>query len=468
MQAGIAPPRLLYPGPVLVAFAVLLCLTALLAFVNERFVRLPATVGVSLGGMLLALLLGLLSLLGLKAPAAVLGGLLIRLDFNTFVLNGVLSLLLFAGALGLDTRQILAQWRSILSLALVGTLLSTALIGAASYFLLNALGLEVPLIGALLFGALISPTDPVAVLDKIKQYALPARSEALIAGESLFNDGVGVVLYLTLLGLVAAVPGTGVPGAHASDSGLGGAVLLFGREALGGALFGMVLGGLGALALRQIEQEGVETLIMLALAVGGYAAASALGLSGPVAMVLAGLCLSEVKSQVFGGSSVGHIRSFWHTIDQVINLLLFTFVGLDVLLLRPSPLEVGAGLLLVVVVLAARLISVGLPLSLLRRREGYGRYTVRLLTWGGLRGAIAISLALGLPQSPYRETLITVTYIIVLFTILVQGLSIGPLVERAVTASTEHLQSAEDFHPEGLDDPEPHYAQVADPLDVKP
>ena len=434
----------------------LLCLTALLAFVNERFVRLPATVGVSLGGMLLALLLGLLSLLGLKAPAAVLGGLLTRLDFNTFVLNGVLSLLLFAGALGLDTRQILAQWRSILSLALVGTLLSTALIGAASYFLLNALGLEVPLIGALLFGALISPTDPVAVLDKIKQYALPARSEALIAGESLFNDGVGVVLYLTLLGLVAAVPGVGVPGAHA-DSGLGGAVLLFGREALGGALFGMVLGGLGALALRQIEQEGVETLIMLALAVGGYAAASALGLSGPVAMVLAGLCLSEVKSRVFGGSSVEHIRSFWHTIDQVINLLLFTFVGLDVLLLRPSPLEGGAGLLLVAVVLAARLISVGLPLSLLRRREGYGRYTVRLLTWGGLRGAIAISLALGLPQSPYRETLITVTYIIVLFTILVQGLSIGPLVERAVTASPEPRYGPE-FHP----------VQASDPLDVKP
>ncbi len=448
------------------AFAVLLCLTALLAFVNERFVRLPATVGVSLGGMLLALLLGLLSLLGLGQPAAVLGGLLTRLDFNTFVLNGVLSLLLFAGALGLDTRQILAQWRSILSLALVGTLLSTALIGVSSWWLLNAMGLEVPLIGALLFGALISPTDPVAVLDKIKQYALPARSEALIAGESLFNDGVGVVLYLTLLGLVA-VPGVHVVGAHAADSGLGGAALLFVREALGGALFGAVLGGAGALALRQIEQEGVETLIMLALAVGGYAAASALGLSGPIAMVLAGLCLSEVKSRVFGGSSVEHIRSFWHTIDQVINLLLFTFVGLDVLLLRPSWLEVGAGLLLVVVVLVARLLSVGLPLSLLRRREGYGAYTVRLLTWGGLRGAIAISLALGLPQSPYRETLITVTYVIVLFTILVQGLSIGPLVEKAVTASPEHLQSADDFYPDGLEDAEPHYAPAADPLDVK-
>ncbi|WP_424949573.1 cation:proton antiporter [Deinococcus sp.] len=433
------------------AFAVLLCLTALLAFINERFVRLPATVGVALGGMLLALLLGLLSLLGVKAPANVLGGLLTHLDFSKFVLNGVLSLLLFAGALGLDTRQILAQWRSILSLALVGTLLSTALIGVSSWWLLNALGLPIPLGGALLFGSLISPTDPVAVLDKIKQYALPARSEALIAGESLFNDGVGVVLYLTLLGVVAAVPG-----AHGAGEGLGGAVLLFGREALGGALFGVVLGGLGALALRQIEQEGVETLIMLALAVGGYAAATALGLSGPIAMVLAGLCLSEVKSRVFGGSSVEHIRSFWHTIDQVINMLLFTFVGLDVLLLRPSGLEVGVGALLVGVVLAARLLSVALPLRVLRRREGYGRYTVRLLTWGGLRGAIAISLALGLPESSYRETIITVTYIIVLFTILVQGLSIGPLVQRAVTASREPPGGTGELLAEG---------PVADPLE---
>lgn len=443
------------------AFAVLLCLTALLAFLNERFFRLPGTVGVALGGMLLALLLGLLSLLGVKAPASVLGGLLTRLDFSTFVLNGVLSLLLFAGALGLDTRQILAQWRSVLSLALFGTLISTALIGASSYFLLNALGLEVPLIGALLFGALISPTDPVAVLDKIKQYALPARTEALIAGESLFNDGVGVVLYLTLVGLAVAVPD-----AHAvGGNGLGGALLLFGREALGGALFGALLGGLGALALRQVEQEGVETLLMLALAVGGYAAATALGLSGPIAMVLAGLCLSEVKSRVFGGSSVEHIRSFWHTIDQVINLLLFTFVGLDVLLLRPSGLEVWAGILLVVVVLGARLLSVGLPLALLRQREGYGPYTVRLLTWGGLRGAIAISLVLSLPQSSYRETLITVTYIIVLFTILVQGLSIGPLVERAVTASPENRQGAEDDFPEGLVSELPRQ-QGSGPLDI--
>ncbi|WP_407570676.1 cation:proton antiporter [Deinococcus altitudinis] len=451
------------------AFAVLLCLTALLAFLNERFVRLPATVGVALGGMLLALLLGVLSLLGVREPASVLGGLLTRLDFSTFVLNGVLSLLLFAGALGLDTRQILAQWRSILSLALFGTLISTALIGVSSYFLLNALGLNVPLIGALLFGALISPTDPVAVLDKIKQYALPARSEALIAGESLFNDGVGVVLYLTLLGLVAG------PAAHATG-GLGGALLLFGQEALGGAVFGVLLGGLGALALRQVEQEGVETLLMLALAVGGYAAADALGLSGPIAMVLAGLCLSEVKSRVFGGSSVDHIRSFWHTIDQVINLLLFTFVGLDVLLLRPSGLEVWAGALLVVVVLGARLVSVGLPLALLRRRAGFGPYTVRLLTWGGLRGAIAISLVLSLPASSYRETLVTVTYIIVLFTILVQGLSIGPLVERAVTASPEAAsletlglrtgQSAEDSSPDGLA-PEPPHRQGTDPLDLQ-
>jgi monovalent cation:H+ antiporter, CPA1 family len=416
---------------VLNAFAVLLCLTALLAFINERFVRLPATIAVTLGGMLTALLLLLLAKLGYPAPAEQLHAQLTRLDFSQFVLNGVLSLLLFAGALGLDVRQIVAQRRSILALALGSTLLSTALVGGLAYLLLNALGLQVPLLGALLFGALISPTDPVAVLDKVKQFNLPARTEALIAGESLFNDGVGVVLYLSLLGLAAG------GGAAGHSGGVADALLLFGREALGGALFGALLGGLGFLTLRQITQEGVEVLLMLSLAVGGYAAASALGLSGPIAMVTLGLCLSEVKARVFGGASVQYIRSFWHTTEEVINSLLFMFIGLDVLLLRPNLSELWAGLVLIAVVLAVRAFSVWLPMLFLRAREGYGTHTVRLLTWGGLRGAIAISLALGLPPSAYQGTLLIVTYAVVLFTILVQGLTIGPLVQRAVEDSQD-------------------------------
>jgi monovalent cation:H+ antiporter, CPA1 family len=176
----------------------------------------------------------------------------------------------------------------------------------------------------------------------------------------------------------------------------------------------------------------VEVLLMLSLAVGGYAAASALGLSGPIAMVTLGLCLSEVKARVFGGASVQYIRSFWHTTEEVINSLLFMFIGLDVLLLRPNLSELWAAILLIVVVLAVRAFSVWLPMLFLRAREGYGTHTVRLLTWGGLRGAIAISLALGMPPSAYQGTLLTVTYAVVLFTILVQGLTIGPLVQRAV------------------------------------
>ncbi|GHF40400.1 CPA1 family monovalent cation:H+ antiporter [Deinococcus metalli] len=415
----------------LTAFAVLLCVTAVLAYLNERLLKLPTTVGVTLSGALAsAALIGLdaLGLIpGVRHWAATL---LQTLNFTEFVLNGILSLLLFAGSLSLDAAQMLRQRGSILLLAFLSTLISTFLIGFAAYGLFRVLGLDVPLLWALLFGALISPTDPVAVLDLLKRARVPARIETLIAGESLFNDGVGVVIFL----VVAAVAGIGPHGTHQDVTVL--SVLgLFVREALGGLLFGALLGGLGAAMVRTIDQRAVEVLITLALVVGGYVAAAALGTSGPLAMVVAGLVMSAAKRRVFSEEARHHVEGFWETVDQVLNIVLFAFIGLDVLLTRPSTAQVVASVLMVGVALAARYVSVALPFALVRAREGYGAYTVRLLTWGGLRGGIAISLALGLPDSPYRPLLLTATYAVVLFTIAVQGLTILPLVRRASDAT---------------------------------
>lgn len=418
----------------LTAFAVLLTLTALLGWVNERFVRLPTTIGVTLAGAAAGVLVILADVFGLAPQARDdLVAVLSTLDFTQFVLNGILSILLFAGALGLDARQMLAQRRSILLLAVVGTLISTALVGLAAWGVFGLLGLGVPLLGALVLGALISPTDPVAVLDLLKRAPVPDRLRTLIAGESLFNDGVGVVLFLIVAGLAGASHGTHV------EPTVAGALTLFVREAIGGLLLGAALGLVGWYLTKTIDGYVVELLITLAMVIGGYLLAIRLGVSGPLAMVVAGLAMSLGKDAFY--SQTRHlVEDFWETLDQLFNVLLFAFIGLDVLLTETTWAQVAAGLLLIPICLAARYLSVALPLRLVRESQGYGPWTVRMLTWGGLRGGIAISLALGLPHGlPYRTHLVTATYAVVLFSIAVQGLTVLPVIRRAADA----LETAE-------------------------
>lgn len=413
----------------LTAFAVLLGLTAVMAWVNERFLRIPTTVGVTLAGAVSAVVLIGLDLLGwdlgLKEQLV---GVLTTLDFTDFVLNGILSVLLFAGALGLDARQLVRQRASILTLATVSTVLSTVIMGFASWWIFHAVGIDIPLAWAFLFGALISPTDPVAVLDLLKRAKVPTRIESLIAGESLFNDGVGVVIFI----VVSSEAGIG--SGHEA-AGAGAAVLLFVKEAIGGMAFGAVLGWLGYRMCRAIEVHVVEVLITLALVVCGYVAAAALGISGPLAMVVAGLIFSAGSHRAFAEETRHQVETFWELLDQVLNVLLFAFIGFDVLLTETTMPQIVASLLLIVVALVARFVSVSIPMPLVRSRDGYGPWTVRLLTWGGLRGGIAISLALGLPDSPWRTDVLTATFTIVLFTIAVQGLTVMPIVRRAADAA---------------------------------
>lgn len=412
------------------ALSVLLVLTAVLGWVNERFIKIPTTVGVALAGALASALVVALDTLGLSVGLRdEAEGLLVTLDFSEFVLTGILSILLFAGAFSLDARQLLRQRASILTLAVGSTLISTALIGVGSWAVFGLVGVDLPLLWCLLFGALISPTDPVAILDLLKRAKVPERLRTLIAGESLFNDGVGVVLFIAIGGVLGL-------GGHDVESGTSAIALIFVREALGGLAFGVAIGWVGYTMCRTIDGHVVEVIITLAVVISGYTAAVALGVSGPLAMVMAGLMMSAGKERAFYGETRHLVEGFWETLDQVLNVLLFAFIGFDVLLAETSGPLIVASILMIGVALVARFVSVAIPMVLVRRRDGYGPWTVRLLTWGGLRGGIAISLALGLPAGAERDAILSATYAVVLFTIAVQGLTVRPVIARA-TAGLE-------------------------------
>jgi CPA1 family monovalent cation:H+ antiporter len=406
-------------------FALLITVTALLSYLNERFIRLPSTIGVMASALCLSLALFLLGQAGLGVERWA-EHLLQGVDFTDVLMNGMLSFLLFAGALHVDLSSLLQRKWSILSLATVGVLLSTFTVGSGAWLLLRLLDLEVPYLHALLFGALITPTDPIAVLGVLKTANVGRDLESMIAGESLFNDGVGVVVFTLILGLVL--------GGH--ETTLAGIGEVFLTEAVGGAIYGLGLGYVAYRLLKGVDNYAVEALITLALVSGGYALAGALHTSGPIAMVVAGLFIGN-HGRLFGMSerTRRHLDSFWDLLDEVLNALLFVLIGLEALLLELRPVYLLTAALAIPLVLGARFVSVGLPIRVLGLFRDFPPYTVRLLTWSGVRGGISIALALSLPDSPQRSLFLLVTYTIVVFSILVQGLTVGRLARRAAVAS---------------------------------
>lgn len=407
--------------------SVLVTLTALFAFLNRRFLRLPATIGVTLIGLAVALLLLALRDTGLPAVQAA-QRLLHDLPFDELLFQGLLSFLLFAGALGVNTGALLRQGGAVLTFALVSTLLSVLLVGALVYWLLGLAGMPIPFAAALLFGAIISPTDPVAVLDLLKRAKVPRRLEALIAGESLFNDGIGVVLFAVLASV--ALGGAG-------GQAVGGLEVLglFAREALGGVAFGAALGLGAAWLLRQVDDYVVEVLVTLAVVTGGYALAGALHVSGPLAMVVAGLIVGQVAERgLFSDHSRPRVEGFWHLTDELLNVGLFVLIALEVALVEFSARTLLLGLVCVPIVLFARAVSVRLPLLALRRRYAFSPFTSRIMTWGGLRGGIAVALAFSVPPGPLRTPFLVFTYVVVVFSIVVQGLSMERLARQASEA----------------------------------
>lgn len=409
--------------------AFLIGLSAVFGYLNYRFLRLPHTIGLVMIALAASLVVILIEVLGPATPAMdIITGLLAQIDFHETVMRGMLSFLLFAGALHVDFTAFRSRAGAIALMATLGILISTFLIGWVTWFILNAFGVETPFVWALVFGALISPTDPVAVLGLFKTVKVPETLEAKMAGESLFNDGVGIVVFSVVVAI--AVGGN----SHGDNVDAFFVAELFFTEAIGGTVLGLVAGYLGYRAMHHIDEHNLEVLITLALVMVTYAIALRLHMSGPIAMVVSGLFIGN-KGMKYAVSekTADYIRKFWSLIDEILNSVLFLLIGLEVLVIAKLVDHVGVALLAIPVTLAARWVSVFIPITILSRWSSFTKGAVPILTWGGLRGGIAVALALSLPANEYKPTILTITYAVVLFSIIVQGLTIKQLVERIVS-----------------------------------
>lgn len=400
--------------------SLLVVASALFAWLNYHLIRLPTTIGIMVIALAFSLVMVLVGHFGPLDPTVVGANWLREIDFNTTLMDGMLSFLLFAGALHVDLQRLMKSRAIIALLATAGVLLSTAIIGFGSYFFLNFVGIELPLIYCLLFGSLISPTDPVAVMSILKSAGAPKDLEVKIAGESLFNDGIAVVVFLALLGIAS-----GDAGADAA-----GIAKLFALEAGGGILLGLASGALVYWMLSDVDNYHVEVLLTLALVMGGYTLAHMLHVSGVLAMVIAGLLIgNHGRAKAMSETTREHLDTFWELIDEILNAVLFLLIGLEVMLVQFSSTILAAGVAMAALTLASRYVSVWLATTALGVRTSIHPRLTTLLTWGGLRGGISVALALGLPQGPMRETVLALTYVVVVLSILLQGLSIGRLIE---------------------------------------
>ncbi|MEE8608731.1 MAG: sodium:proton antiporter [Nitrospiraceae bacterium] len=402
--------------------AILITLAAVFSYINFRYIGLPVTIGVMVIALSMSLMLNLLGSfgLGLKPQAELL---LRNIDFDRTLLHGMLSFLLFAGALHIDINDLIELKWSIGALATVGTLISTFLVGTLTWFVLGWFGIGLSYLYCLLFGALISPTDPIAVLSILKTAGAPKSLEMRITGESLFNDGVGIVVFLVILEMA-----TGTHGVSAGHIGL-----LFVQEVIGGVLFGLGIGYLAYQMLKSVDNYQVELLITLALVAGGYALADALHLSGPIAIVVAGLLIGN-HGRLFGMSEKtrAHLDVFWELVDEILNAVLFVLIGLEVLVLTFTKQYLLVSLLIIPLVLFARFVAIGIPVTLLRPFRAFSPGAVRIMTWGGLRGGISVALALSLPPGRERDVILAITYAVVVFSIVVQGLTLERMVKRTI------------------------------------
>lgn len=395
-------------------------LSALLAFINIRFLKLPATIGV----MVLSLVLSLVVILGGRASslASFFGDVLHQLDFSKFILNFMLGFLLFAGALHTDIDKIKKFRKPIYTFASVGILISTFIIGTALYFIIPLVYEPVDYIHCLLFGALISPTDPIAVLSILHKAGISSSTEAKITGESLFNDGVGVVVFITLFDIATV----GINNVSALDV----SILLL-KEIGGGVFFGLLIGYLGFIMLKKIDHYQTEVLITLALVFGGTALAPIIHYSAPLAMVLAGLIIgNKGVKEAMSEESGDYMLKFWEMVDEIMNAILFVLIGLELIIIPFELSFIVIGLIAALVILLARYLSLVIPSKIFHFGRKFNSATFFIMTWGGLRGGVSVALALSLTADMERNMIVAITYVVVLFSIVVQGLTLGGLVKK--------------------------------------
>lgn len=394
--------------------SLLLSFAAIFAYINYRYIKLPTTIGIMLLSLVLSLALIAFGKLGFTIDDHAIK-IVNSIDFNQALLHGMLSFLLFAGALHVNINDLKEQKWVIAILATLGVIISTFIIGTAIYYILQWLSIPIAYTYCLVFGALISPTDPIAVMGILKVAGAPKTLETKIAGESLFNDGIGVVVFLVLLGI--ATGGDDMTASHI--------VGLFALELLGGVFFGLGLGFVGFLMLRGVDNYQVEALITLALVSGGYASAEVMHVSAPIAIVVAGLFIgNQGRMLAMSDKTRERLDDFWELIDEILNAILFLLIGVEILILTFSIQFMIAGILAIPTVLLARWICVGVPIQVMKRFRTFSPYVTTILTWGGLRGGISVALALSIPQGSERDPLLVITYFVVVFSILVQGLTI--------------------------------------------
>ncbi|WP_201593436.1 cation:proton antiporter [Psychrobacter sp. Pi2-51] len=404
--------------------AIFLSITALLTYVNHRFIGLPTTIGVMVISILLSIGAIFLGFLGFDQLIDYEVSLLEQLDFTEVLLDGMLSMLLFAAALHVNISDLKRYKLPIGILAGIGTIVSSLLIATALYFMLPLFDFGLPFLWCLLFGALISPTDPIAVMGILASAGAPKSIETVIAGESLFNDGIGVVIFVLLLGILSSGD---IPTANYVAHTLA-------VEAGGGVVFGLVLGAILYYLLKSIDSYQEEVLLTLAGVIGGYALASHWHLSGPLAMVMMGLMVGNRGRELAMSDKTRHyIDLFWELIDEILNAILFVLIGLEVVIIAYSGNLFIAGALTIIIALLARLIVVGMTTKTFSRQLNLPAGAWKVLTWGGLRGGISVALVLQLPMGTERDILLALTYAVVIFSILVQGLSVGKVAKSIRT-----------------------------------
>jgi len=400
--------------------SILITVAALFAWINVRTFKLPTTIGVMVISLLFSLLLILLNYAGFGAAENIAQGIVGQVQFDETLLNGMLGFLLFAGAMHVNLDDLLSRKWTIGILASFGMLSCMFLVAFSCHWLFQVTGHPLPFIYCLLFGSLISPTDPIAVMGILKTAGASKSLEITIAGESLFNDGVAIVVFLAIFGM--AVDGDPFDAAHIG--------VLFVQEAIGGALFGFAAGWVVLQMLKRVDNYQVEVLLTLALVAGGSTAAAGMHLSAPIAVVIAGLMIgNHGRRNAMSDTTIQRLDTFWELIDEILNAVLFLIIGLEVMVLELNLDLWLTGVAAALLVLASRGIAVGLPVAVLRRlNDSFHPHAIKILTWGGLRGGISVALALSLPPSPERDLIVAVTYVIVVLSILVQGLSVGALV----------------------------------------
>lgn len=400
---------------------IIIVFTAIFGYINFKYIKLPGTIGIMLLSLLASLILIVIGLLNPDFFSET-KKIVSSIDFHTALMKVMLSFLLFAGAIQIDINQLKKESLAILTFSTIGVLLSTIIVATLFYAVTKIFGMPIDFIYCLLFGALISPTDPIAVLGILRKAKIPSTLEMKISGESLFNDGVAVVVFVTIYEVITS----GIQNTSAVKI-----AWLFIKEAGGGIAFGVLLGYIGFWVLKSIDNYIVEVLITIAIVMGGYLLADNLHISGPLAMVMAGIITGN-KSMEEGMSDItrDYINKFWQMMDEVLNAILFLLVGFQMLIIPFNITTLWIGLISIIIVLVARFISVVIPITFLKNKKTFEKHAVLILTWGGLRGGLSVALALSLPKNMFSEVFVSVTYIIVLFSIIVQGLTIGKFAKK--------------------------------------